>query len=120
MNVAWSPRAISHLAQLLENTEKDSEHNASLVANRILMAVALLHSHPEIGRPGRVVGTRELASGNSGDFVQPAHYHVGCESHMIGFRAGTVAPAYAVTERLGPGGVPCVRGHEENFPGGYL
>jgi toxin ParE1/3/4 len=31
-----------------------------MVANRILKAVDLLQSHPEIGRPGRVVGTREL------------------------------------------------------------
>ena len=49
-----------HLVQLREHIEKSSEQNATMVAGRILKAVALLQSHPEIGRPGRAVGTREL------------------------------------------------------------
>lgn len=60
MNVVWSRRAIRHLTQLREHIERQSEQNAARVAARILEAVALLQSHPEIGRPGRVVGTREL------------------------------------------------------------
>jgi len=60
MKVVWSRRAIRHLVYLREYIEKDSEQNATLVAKRILKAVDLLQSHPEIGRPGRVVGTREL------------------------------------------------------------
>jgi len=60
MKVVWSRRAIRHLVQLREFIEKDSEQNAALVASRILKAVDLLQSHPEIGRPGRVIGTREL------------------------------------------------------------
>ncbi len=60
MKVVWSRRAIQHLVHLREYIEKDSERNAALVAQRILEAVDLLQNHPEIGRPGRVVGTREL------------------------------------------------------------
>ena len=60
MKVVWSRRAIRHLVYLREYIEKDSEQNAALVAKRILKAVELLQSHPEIGRPGRIVGTREL------------------------------------------------------------
>lgn len=60
MKVIWSRRAIGHLVRLREHIEKDSEANAALVAGRILKAVELLQSHPEIGRPGRIVGTREL------------------------------------------------------------
>jgi plasmid stabilization system protein ParE len=60
MKVVWSRRAIRHLVHLREFIEKDSEQNAALVASRILKAVDLLQSHPEIGRPGRVIGTREL------------------------------------------------------------
>ena len=60
MNVVWSRRAIRNLVQLREHIEKDSERTAALVAGRILKAVALLQSQSEIGRPGRVVGTREL------------------------------------------------------------
>jgi toxin ParE1/3/4 len=60
MNVVWSRRAIRHLACLREYIRKDSEQNAALVARRILKAVDLLQGHPEIGRSGRMVGTREL------------------------------------------------------------
>ena len=60
MIVVWSRRAIRHLASLREHIAKDSERNAQVVAKRILRAVDLLQSHPEMGRPGRVVGTRKL------------------------------------------------------------
>jgi toxin ParE1/3/4 len=60
MKVVWSPRAIRQLVALREHIEKDSEENAALVAKRILRAVDLLRAHPGIGRPGRVLGTREL------------------------------------------------------------
>ena len=60
MKVVWSRRAVQHLIQLREYIAKDSEQNAALAAQRILKAIDLLRSHPEIGRPGRLVGTREL------------------------------------------------------------
>lgn len=60
MKVVWSRQAIRHLVCLREYIEKDSERNAQEVAKRILKVVNLLQSHPEMGRPGRVVGTREL------------------------------------------------------------
>lgn len=60
MKVVWSRRAIRHLVHLRKHIERDSEQNAALVASRILKAVDLLQTHPENGRPGRVVGTREL------------------------------------------------------------
>jgi toxin ParE1/3/4 len=60
MKVVWSRRAIRHLIDLREYIEKDSEQNVALVAKRILKAVDRLQSHPEMGRPGRIIGTREL------------------------------------------------------------
>ena len=60
MKVIWTRRAIGHLVRLRRHIEKDSEENAALVAGRILKAVDLLQLHPEIGRPGRINGTREL------------------------------------------------------------
>ncbi len=60
MIIVWSRRALRHLVYIRQHSEKASEQNAVLVASRILEAVDLLQSHPEIGRPGRVVGTREL------------------------------------------------------------
>lgn len=60
MKAVWSRRAIRHLILLREYIEKDSEKNAALVAKRILHAVDLLQTQPEMGRLGRVLGTREL------------------------------------------------------------
>jgi toxin ParE1/3/4 len=60
MKVVWSRRAIRHLVVLRRHIAKDSEQSAILAANRILKAVELLKSQPSIGRPGRIVGTREL------------------------------------------------------------
>ena len=60
MKVVWSRRAIRHLMNLRDYIEKDSAQNARMVSERILRAVDLLQTHPEIGRPGRVLGTREL------------------------------------------------------------
>ena len=60
MKVVWSGRAIRHLVFLREYIEKGSEQNAALVAKRILKAVDLLETQPEMGRPGRALGTREL------------------------------------------------------------
>lgn len=60
MKIVWSRRAIRHLVSLRERIANGSEENAAVVASRILQAVDLLQTQPHIGRPGRVVGTREL------------------------------------------------------------
>jgi plasmid stabilization system protein ParE len=60
MKIVWSRRAIRHLIALREHIEKESEQNAALVAKHILSAVDLLQSQPSMGRPGRILGTREL------------------------------------------------------------
>jgi len=48
------------LIHLRAYIQKDSEQNAAVVAQRILQAVELLQTQPEMGRAGRVLGTREL------------------------------------------------------------
>lgn len=60
MKIVWSRRAIRQLVALRKYIEKDSEQNAALVAQRILRSVDLLEIQPEMGRAGRVLGTREL------------------------------------------------------------
>jgi toxin ParE1/3/4 len=60
MKIVWSRRAIRDLVYLREYIEKDSEQGAALVAERILQAVDLLQTQPGMGRPGRMLGTREL------------------------------------------------------------
>ena len=60
MTVVWSRRAIQHLIALHEHIASDSEQNAAQVATRILRSVELLQTQPNMGRPGRIAGTREL------------------------------------------------------------
>lgn len=60
MNVAWSRRAIGNLVALRAYIAKDSPRSGAEVAQRILAAVELLSAQPHLGRPGRIVGTREL------------------------------------------------------------
>ena len=60
MKVVWSRRAIRNLVAIRAYIARDSEQNAALVATRILRAVDFLHIHLAIGRPGRLLGTREL------------------------------------------------------------
>ena len=70
MKVIWSRRAIQHLVAVRKYIAKDSEQNAALVARRILDSVDLLQTHPEMGRPGRIPGTRELVVPNT-PFIIP-------------------------------------------------
>lgn len=65
MKVIWSRRAIQHLVSLRTYIAKDSDQNAALVAKRILESIELLQTQPEMGRPGRVLGTRELVVPNT-------------------------------------------------------
>ena len=60
MNAVWSPRAIRHLIAIGKYIEKDSDGNAAIVAGRILDAIEILRTQPQMGRPGRLAGTREL------------------------------------------------------------
>jgi toxin ParE1/3/4 len=61
MIVVWSPQAIDDLASLRAFIAEDDPAAAKRIALLILRNVGQLVSvHPEIGRAGRVPGTREL------------------------------------------------------------
>lgn len=60
MTVVWSPRAVGHLADLRAYIAQDNPAAAGRVAETILVAVERLVEFPNLGRPGRVTGTREL------------------------------------------------------------
>lgn len=60
MTIAWSPRAIGHLAELRAYIARESPDAAARVAKTLLAAVDRLAALPNLGRPGRVTGTREL------------------------------------------------------------
>lgn len=61
MTLVWSPEAIDDLAALRAYIEHDNPAAAQRIALHIVQNVAtLLANSPEMGRPGRVPGTREL------------------------------------------------------------
>jgi toxin ParE1/3/4 len=58
--IVWSPRAIEHLTHLRSYIARDNPRVAKRIAAVLLKAVERLAELPNLGRPGRVAGTREL------------------------------------------------------------
>jgi len=60
VTVVWSPRAIGHLADVRAYMARENPGAAARTATRLLDTVDRLAALPNLGRPGRVSGTREL------------------------------------------------------------
>lgn len=60
MQVVWSRQAVRNLSGLRRFIAEHNPEAASGVAARIIEAVDALAAMPNTGRPGRVLGTREL------------------------------------------------------------
>lgn len=60
MRILWTRRALRTLDEIAEYISRERPTAASRQVRRIREAVLHLAQHPRIGRPGRVVGTREL------------------------------------------------------------
>jgi toxin ParE1/3/4 len=58
--IVWSVWAIGDRDDIFDYIEAESPRTAALVDSRIEKQVELLGRFPEMGRPGRVEGTREL------------------------------------------------------------
>jgi toxin ParE1/3/4 len=65
VRVIWTYRAIRHLTNLRSYIERGKTQAARPVAERIVAASESLAAHPEMGRPGRKSGTRELIIPNT-------------------------------------------------------
>jgi toxin ParE1/3/4 len=60
MQIRWTDKALDNLDAAVEYIAADNPMAARKVAQKIWDSVQLLKSQPGLGRPGRVVGTREL------------------------------------------------------------
>ncbi len=60
MRVDWHPLARADLAELVAYIASDNPAAAYRVHDDIRKQTGLLATYPELGRPGRVRGTREL------------------------------------------------------------
>ena len=60
MRIEWTFFAMNDREAIFDYLEADSPRAAIMIDDRIEAQVELLIETPEIGRPGRVEGTREL------------------------------------------------------------
>lgn len=60
MRVKWLRKAVSNLDEEATYIAADDPAAARRVVKRVLDAVSQLEQQPDLGRPGRVPGTREL------------------------------------------------------------
>ena len=65
MRLRWTRLAERDLEAIAEYVGQDSPASAARVVLELIdQAATLLPAHPAIGRPGRVLGTRELVIGH--------------------------------------------------------
>jgi toxin ParE1/3/4 len=77
MNIKWSKEALKDLQSLHRYIAKDNPFAAEKTAMAVVMAVeTILPVNPEIGRPGRVIGTRELVIKNT-PYIVPYRIKLG-------------------------------------------
>ncbi|HWR90646.1 MAG TPA: type II toxin-antitoxin system RelE/ParE family toxin [Dissulfurispiraceae bacterium] len=60
MRIRWLDDAISDLVEIRKYIAADKPQTANRIANLIRQSVEPLIVQPDIGRPGRIEGTREL------------------------------------------------------------
>lgn len=60
MKIEWSRLAVGHLQALHEHVSADNPTAADALIERIFSALERLEEYPQMGRAGRVEGTREL------------------------------------------------------------
>jgi toxin ParE1/3/4 len=64
-SIRWTKSAFQYLEAAVQHVASESPQAAEALAKKILMGVNTLVDHPEIGRPGRCKGTRELFIGGT-------------------------------------------------------
>jgi toxin ParE1/3/4 len=72
--IIWAPRATAHLAALHARIARDNPRAAAQTLATIVNAADVLADHPNIGRPGRVPGSRELVVPGT-PYVLPYRLH---------------------------------------------
>ena len=70
MYLKWTRPAIKDLKEAGDFIASDNPKAALRMSERVQEAVEYLLDHPNMGRPGRVVGTRELIVSGTGLFPE--------------------------------------------------
>tara|TARA_R110000787_G_scaffold75747_11_gene167500 strand:+ start:1100 stop:1387 length:288 start_codon:yes stop_codon:yes gene_type:complete len=92
MALLWSPEALQDLTDIRAYIAQDDPHAAKVVVERIVRLVAeQVPDNPEIGRPGRVAGTRELVITRT-PFVVPYRVREGAIDILRVYHAARMWP----------------------------
>jgi len=62
MTVRWAATALRDLGALHNYIAADNPATASATVEKMLSGIEALERHPEMGRKGRIAGTRELVA----------------------------------------------------------
>jgi len=65
MQIVWLRTALKNLDELAEYIAQDNPVAAAKMVTEIMQQIEVLKTQPALGRPGRVVGTRELVISNT-------------------------------------------------------
>lgn len=65
MQIIWLKTALNNLDEIAEYIVQENLLAASQIVTTIELQVNLLATQPALGRPGRVLGTRELVISNT-------------------------------------------------------
>ncbi|MDN2479934.1 type II toxin-antitoxin system RelE/ParE family toxin [Vibrio agarivorans] len=60
MKIKWLETALSNFEQAAEYLHEQNPQSARAFAKEVHESISLLKSNPAMGRPGRVMGTKEL------------------------------------------------------------
>lgn len=60
MQVRWLRQALRNLDEEAAYIAQDSPQSAAALVRHLMASAQMLGQHPQMGRPGRVPGTREL------------------------------------------------------------
>jgi plasmid stabilization system protein ParE len=86
LKVRWTRLALRHLDQACAFIAAEAPAAVPVLLERVEAALAMLCRFPEMGRPGRVEGTRELVLTGT-PFILP--YRVkGARIHLLAFMHG--------------------------------
>ncbi|PCI58982.1 MAG: plasmid stabilization protein [Gammaproteobacteria bacterium] len=74
MHINWLNKALKNLNDEAQYIATDSPSAAKKMVQQIRITVELLANNPPLGRPGRIVGTRELVIENL-PYIIPYRVH---------------------------------------------
>lgn len=60
MEIIWTKKASKNLDDLEQYITQDNPIAAAKIVLKVVRTVSLLKEHPGMGKPGRIIGTREL------------------------------------------------------------